>query len=211
MAHENKKKDLNTMIEIFGYFSETQRNDEEFLIIGFSPTSIPIKQRWRNNGLSADFVADYFTTFFPVSDEDPSTRERQMQIKGAVSYIANELLENAMKYNYEACQHPIKFGLYLQEEGNEGSVTIVMLATNSVSPTNFDKFKKFIQDLTSADPDEFYFNQLEKSAEDESIDSSGLGLVTMINDYGAKLGWKFESNPIHPEEIAVTTMVQFPL
>ncbi len=98
------------MIEIFGDFSESKLNNEEFLIIGFSPTSIPIKQRWRNNGLSADFVADYLTTFFPVSDEDPSTRERQVEIKGAVSYIANELLENAMKYNDEVLTSNQKSG-----------------------------------------------------------------------------------------------------
>ena len=199
------------MIEIFGDFSESKLNNEEFLIIGFSPTSIPIKQRWRNNGLSADFVADYLTTFFPVSDEDPSTRERQVQIKGAVSYIANELLENAMKYNHEASKYSIKFGLYLQEEENDSLFSTVLIATNSVSPANLDKFKQFIQDLTSSDPDEFYFKQLEKSAEDQTGESSGLGFVTMINDYGATLGWKFESKPTELKEITVTTMVQLPL
>ncbi len=199
------------MIEIFGDFSESKLNNEEFLIIGFSPTSIPIKQRWRNNGLSADFVADYLTTFFPVSDEDPSTRERQVQIKGAVSYIANELLENAMKYNDDASKYSIKFGLYLQEEENDSLVSTVLIATNSVSPANLDTFKQFIQDLTSSDPDEFYFKQLEKSAEDQTGESSGLGFVTMINDYGATLGWKFESKPTELKEITVTTMVQLPL
>jgi hypothetical protein len=33
----------------------------EYLKIGFSPTSIPIQQRWRNNGLSANFLADYLS------------------------------------------------------------------------------------------------------------------------------------------------------
>ena len=86
------------MIQIFGDFIE-QPPSQEYLIIGFSPSSIPLKQRWRNNGLSADFLADYLTTFFPGNEDDPSTIERQAEIKSAVSYIANELLENAMKFN----------------------------------------------------------------------------------------------------------------
>lgn len=37
---------------------------QEFLLINFSSSSIPLNQRSRNNGLSADFIADYLTTFF---------------------------------------------------------------------------------------------------------------------------------------------------
>ncbi len=99
----------------------------------------------------------------------------------------------------------------MQEEENDSLFSTVLIATNSVSPANLNKFKEFIQDLTSSDPDEFYFKQLEKSAEDKTGESSGLGFVTMINDYGATLGWKFESKPTEPEEITVTTMVQLPL
>ncbi|MDP8966289.1 MAG: ATP-binding protein, partial [Cyanobacteriota bacterium] len=43
---------------------------------------------------------------------------------------------------------------------------------------------------------------------DESESISGLGLLTMINDYQAQLGWKFETIQKDPEAIAVTTMVQ---
>ena len=53
--------------EIYGDFQEDIPGSDQFLVISFSPSSIPLKQRWRNNGLSADFVADYLTTFFPAS------------------------------------------------------------------------------------------------------------------------------------------------
>ena len=87
------------MAEIFGDFIDYLPSSQEFLIIGFSPSSTPLKQRWRNNGLSADFLADYLTTFFPGKEDDPNTIQRQAEVKNAVSYIANELLENAMKFN----------------------------------------------------------------------------------------------------------------
>jgi hypothetical protein len=46
--------------------------------------------------------------------------------------------------------------------------------------------------------------------QDESS-GSGLGLLTIMNDYMAKVGWKFESNSQHPEITTVTTMVQLDL
>ena len=39
----------------------------------------------------------------------------------------------------------------------------------------------------------------------EDSNKSCLGLLTMINDYGAQLGWRFEANPAHPEIQTVTT------
>ena len=70
----------------------------EYLKIRFSPSPVPLQQRWRNNGLSAAFVADYLSTFF--LDQDPAVSACQVEIKGAFSYLANELLENAMKSSY---------------------------------------------------------------------------------------------------------------
>ena len=40
---------------------------------------------------------------------------------------------------------------------------------------------------------------------------SGWGLLTMINDYGAELGWRFEANPRSLGTITVSTMALLPL
>ena len=189
------------MIEIFGDFIE-RKNSQEYLIVGFSPSSIPLKQRWRNNGLSADFLADYLTTFFPGNQDDSSSLTRQAEIKSAVSYIANELLENAMKFNDENSQYPIDLKLQLHKDG------LIFSVANSISPPSVDKFQRYIQKLLVSDPSEMYIEKLEKNAADESSTDSGLGLLTMLNDYSAKMGWKFETVQKDPEVIAVTTMVQ---
>src|SRR5438132_10066674 len=102
------------MARIFGPFIERKDNDGEYLKIGFSPTSIPIQQRWRNNGLSADFLADYLSTFFP--GDDSAADEPYAELKSAVSYVANELLENAMKFSYAPPQHAISIAMYLEAE-----------------------------------------------------------------------------------------------
>jgi hypothetical protein len=189
------------MIQTFGDFIELPAS-QEYLIIGFSPSSIPLKQRWRNNGLSADFMADYLATFFPGNEDDSSTIERQAEIKSAVSYIANELLENAMKFNNETSEYPIDIKLQLESDG------VIFSVVNSISPQAVDKFQAYIQQLLASEPSELYIQQLEKNAADESCTDSGLGLLTMLTDYSAKIGWKFQTVHQDPEVIAVTTMVQ---
>ena len=193
------------MTEIFGEFNDILSPSQEYLVLQFSPSSIPLKQRWRNNGLSADFMAYYFMTFFPGSDEDSDTDSKQAEIKGAVSYIANELIENAMKFNDETSPHPISISLHLHQD------KLIFLTTNSVSPEKVGDFQAYIQQVTTSDTEELYISQLEKSPEDETCTASRLGVLTMINDYLAKVGWKFETVQQEPKIITVTTMVQLTL
>lgn len=192
--------------EIFGDFIDG-RQTQEYLIIGFSPTSIPIKQRWRNSGLSADFLADYVSTFFTSEDDDSD--DKQAEIKDAVSYVANELLENAMKFSNDASKHPVGIGLHLEQD------VVRFYVTNSVNPSQLNGFQSFIQEILSEDPDDLYLRQLEQNAEDENNSDSGLGFLTMINDYEATLAWKFETVQEAAQLegdvgklVTVTTMVQ---
>jgi len=196
------------MPQIFGDFVENFPPEQDALELTFTPNSLPIKKRWRSNRLSAHFVADYFSNFLPVDEDDPAQERRLKESKGAVSYVANELLENAMKFNNSTTSFKIKFGIHFIEEAE---VTAVIFATNSVSSEGLDKFQVFIQELLSSDPGDFYVQQIEKSAEDENSEASGLGFLTMLNDYSAKLGWKFETIQEEPKIIAVTTMVLIPV
>ena len=191
------------MAQIFGDFLKREETSCEYLKIGFSPTSVPIQQRWRNNGLSADFLADYLSTFFP--GEDPTSTERKSEIKGAVSYIANELLENAMKFSHSPSQHAISVDVYLDEDA------ISLYVTNSVNPNSLEDFQRFIQRLVTEDTDELFLEQLTHNAETKDSDSSGLGYLTMINDYGATLAWQFV--PLNPDDtvMTVTTMARMPV
>ncbi|MEO0869743.1 MAG: ATP-binding protein, partial [Cyanobacteria bacterium J06642_11] len=177
------------MTKIFGTFRENiPKTYHEYLELGFSPTSLSVQQRWRNNGLSADFVADYLTTFLPVFDTNGQHTEQQIEIKGAINYIANELLENAMKFNHEPSEEPIKFSLHLLP-GTPAN--IVLSVSNGLSPTGCHKLQDFIQDFLTSDPEEFYIRQLEKSVAEETSSGSGMGFITIRNDYQAQLGWKF--------------------
>jgi hypothetical protein len=187
--------------QIFGYFIDKPLSQDQ-LTLKFSPSSIPIKERWRNNGLSADFMADYLATFVPRDDDNPDSIQRQDELKGAASYIANELLENSMKY----CDYRVKYPVTIQLQLDADQIRFFV--SNSISAESAQSFITFIEELTNSDPNEMYFRQIENNAEDDSGDSSGLGLLSMINDYSAMLGWKFQLIQEKPEIIAVTTMVQ---
>jgi len=193
------------MQKLFGEFIVEFPPEQDSLELSFTPSSFPIKQRWRNNRLSAHFIADYFTNFLPVAEDDPDQERRIKERKGAISYVANELLENAMKYHDESSKNKVRFGICFLEDPSD--VTAVLYASNNVKEEGVDKLEAFVNELLSSDPDEMYVRQVEKSVEEDS-EASGLGLLTMINDYSAKIGWKLDVAETESPNIIVTTMAQ---
>lgn len=190
------------MTKFFGHYIDNIAECNEYLRLEFSPYFITWKQRWKNNGLSADFIANYLATCFPQFEQVMDQANLEAEFRHAVSYVANELLENAMKFSSRKRSYPVD--IILQLHGDR----IIFLVNNSSDTELVETFQAFIQELLTEDPIELYIQHLENAANDENSTISGLGLLTMINDYGAKLGWKFE--PIHSESlvISVTTMVQ---
>lgn len=190
--------------QVFRDFVESTQKKEN-LTLGFSSSSsLAIEERWRNNGLSADYIADYLTTVFNTDDNQSANEEYLAEIKSSASYIANELLENGMKYCNEQTHHPITF--HVELAANE----IRFFLENTVIPASAEKLKEFIEELNNSDPDELYIRQLEKtgSVEFEDNTSSGLGFLSIINDYSAKVGWKFQTLEQNPLLMSVTTLVR---
>ena len=194
------------MSQVFGEFIEELPLEQDSLELSFTCCSQPVKKNWPNNRLSAFFVADYFSNLLPINEDETQAEERISERKNAVSYVGNELLENAMKFSEEIPPYTVKFGIHFLDELEEA--TVIMFTKNSITIPSFENFQAFIEELLSSDPNELYVQQIEKTAEDENSEASGLGLLTMINDYSAKLGWKFEPDPSNPQMIAVTTMAQ---
>ena len=191
------------MKQSFGEFIEQQEGDGEYLKIGFRPASITLQQRWRNNGLSADFLAGYLSTFFP--GEDSAAATRQAGIKDATSFIANELLENAMKFSYAASQHTVTIEMFLDTDA------VRLYSANGIAPEAVAPFQQFVNKLLTSDTNALYIEQLERNANAEGDAGSGLGFLTMINDYGARLAWSFSPHANDRDQILLTTMVRLPV
>lgn len=187
------------MIEIYGNYIEPDRT-REYFIISFSASKRPFQQRWKTNSLSAEFLAEYWGTFFPASR--PADAESRHEIRDAVSYITNELLENALKFNCSTGDDAICIGIYLV------SSDLIFYITNSIADEDADLFRLYIEKLLSGDISGLYFEQIEQNAAEGGDEFSKLGLLTILNDYNAEMAWKFEKKDKAASARRVTTMVR---
>lgn len=185
---------------VFGKFLDPLPCTEEYLTMNFSPTTGSRKEYWRNNGISADFLGDYFASFFPITEDTQAIIDKREEIKATVSFIANELLENAMKYSDQSMLLPVSISLHLYEH------ELVFIAANHTHRDTAAIYQNFIKEIISFDIDELYTKQMEKAAMGES--GSSLGLLTMVNDYNAELGWQFRQLPEMPDIFKVVIMVR---
>jgi hypothetical protein len=177
----------------------------EYLTLAFSPISAPLRSRWRNNGLSADFLGDYVTTFLPARDGVPAFEDRQNELKHAVTYIANELLENAMKYHQPDVDIPIRIHLELASDH------ITVTVSNGIGVVQAGLYKAFVEYLKQGDVSDLLLRQQEESAMSSEPALSSLGLLTMISDYDAQLDWRFIVHPTHPGSMTVSTSAVLPI
>jgi len=181
------------ILQTFGDVIDQLPDNHEYLAIEFSPSTVPINQLWRNNSISADFIGDYITSFFTNDDN-----VKPNKIRETVSYIANELLENAMKF-YDQTSH---CSICIQIEWCKESLLFVV--TNSIPNQAIEPFQAFLQTLINTDPQELWMEKLANHSEEDN--SSGLGLLTMRLYYEAKLGWTFEILEKEPAVIVTTTV-----
>jgi len=190
------------MQKTIGKFIERDTNkDHEFLIINFSPTTLPLDKKWRNNGLTAVFFAEYLSAFFPGEDE--ASKRRRSEVKGAVDYIANELLENAMKFSFLAHEAAVQLCVVLKPK----MVTFYM--TNCVEAASIEAWCKKLNLLIMEDTEALFMQQIEDNCEKNS--GSSLGYLTMINDWNVSLAWKFEPFEGNEKAQQVTVMAHLPI
>lgn len=179
--------------EIYGDFQVNMRGCNDFLTLNFTLSDEQRLLRWSNYGLSADFLGDYFASFFPGTCLDGEQISRRDEVKSVVSFVSNELLENAVKYGRHSQTLPVTITLRLFGD------MIVFEASNPSTAEHVKGYRAFVQQLVSGDPAELYFRQLEQTA--AGTGQSQMGILTMINDYQARFGWRFSPMPSEAESI----------
>lgn len=187
-------------LQTFGDFQDEAIVSREYLTIVFSPSSLSLRERWRTNRLSANFLADYFSTFFPGEGQPAGMSDPKSELMGVITFIANELLENAMKFSDATSTEAVMLTLQLYPD------KLVFLTKNQINSSTEVQLRSFIQAFLASDPAELYIQQIEQQAQDENSSSSGLGILTIVNDYAARVGWLFEA--VEDAGTIVTTKVQ---
>jgi hypothetical protein len=158
---------------------------------------------WSNCGRLADLLARLFA---PLC-QDLTGEQAGLPVEeaaSAISFVGNELIENALKFHHNpALPLSLKVSLYPSR--------LVFQVSNNISSRAGAAFKKYLRRVVNGDPTELLLEKMEENALDPAGNSSGLGILTILSDYRAKAGWKFETLSGQPDEITVHSMVQLPL
>ncbi|GAB4149115.1 MAG: DUF6272 family protein [Cyanobacteria bacterium J069] len=186
-------------VRTFGAFEEETVPSAESLTLVFAPSALPMRDRWRTHRLSAVFLADYFSTFFTSAEKPGGITDPRSELVSSITFIANELLENAMKFSLPQPQQPVVLTVQLCPQ------RLVFLTQNCAHPAVVEQLQRYIETLLQSDPMTLYIQTMEHNAATVS-DGSGLGILTILNDYTSRVGWRFE--PLPEGQVLVTTQVQ---
>ena len=140
----------------------------------------PLGVSWQHASATCEFLGDVFAMRHARAGQDYN------EARHAIIYLVNELLENAIKFRAPG-------DIEVRGSLEDGNFEITL--TNRAPPDTAVKFQGLLAELTTRDPGELLIERIEANAADENSSGSGLGLLTLMNDYGARLGWQFSEAP----------------
>lgn len=136
----------------------------------------PLDLSWHHCATTSDFIADVFALRFQ------SSRNDYREVRHSIGYLVNELIENAVKF-----RAPGEITIEAAIESESFKIKV----SNVVDVETTAKFQNLLSEITAGDPGELLIQRIEENAADPQTTNSGLGLLTLMNDYGASLAWVF--------------------
>lgn len=182
------------MSTCIGDFREFTSQGGARVTLVFYPADFQV--RWSQCSATADFFAEYFAA---VPACKPADDDARAEFIGTVSYVVNELVENAVKFSVGE-RVEITVGLDRGE--------LVVLVENQLLAATVDVLQATFAELAAGDPQELLFARVEANAENPEAGGSGLGFLTMMSDYNAKIGWRFSPVADNPNNVLLETMAR---
>lgn len=136
----------------------------------------PLEIGWNHCSTTSDFLSDFYAMLAGKNGAD------YVETRHSIGYLVNELLENAVKFRSP--------GDIVVEAGLADGC-FEMRVSNHVETGTARRFQKLLEELTVRDPGDLLIERIEQNAEDPEAGGSGLGLLTLMSDYGVELGWTF--------------------
>jgi hypothetical protein len=156
----------------------------------------PLHMTWQHCSQTAEFLGEFFAV------QARQRRFNENEARYNIAYLANELLENVVKFRTP--------GDVELESAIDGS-TFRMMISNWLAAETASRFQGKLKELLARDPGELLIERIEANAAEPLGTASGLGLLTLMNDYGARLGWTFRQTapgePIHLRSFAALALV----
>jgi hypothetical protein len=163
-------------------FGETQHsNSPKAFAMSIVLRHGPLSVTWQHASATCEFLGDVFAVRHAKDGKDYS------EARHSIIYLVNELLENAIKF-----RSPGEIEVYCSLEDGNFELTVRNHANSEIA----SGFQSLLSELTTRDPGELLIERIEANAADGTSSGSGLGLLTLMNDYGARLGWKFSDAPV---------------
>lgn len=138
----------------------------------------PLELIWHHCATTSDFIADLFALRFQ------SSRNDYKEVRHSIGYVINELVENAVKFRAAG---------EIMIEASMDAESFKVKISNLVTGEAASGFQSLLSEITIGDPSELLIQRIEANAADPKMESSGLGLLTLMSDYEARLAWIFSS------------------
>jgi hypothetical protein len=138
----------------------------------------PLDLSWKHCAMTSDFVAEFVALRYRAS------RSLYKEVRHNVGYLTNELIENAVKFRAS--------GEILVEATVTDSAFRAKVS-NFVDRQTAERFQHLLSEITAGDPGDLLIERIEANAADTGASGSGLGLLTLMSDYGAHFAWVFGS------------------
>ncbi|MBB3659118.1 hypothetical protein FHX15_004382 [Rhizobium sp. BK650] len=136
----------------------------------------PLDLGWKHCAITSDFVAEIVALRYRKS------RNLYREVRHDVRFLTNELVENAVKFRAA--------GEIVIEASVENDVFRAKVS-NLVDEDASRQFQDLLSQITVSDPGELLIKRIEANATDANTTGSGLGLLTLMSDYGAHFAWVF--------------------
>lgn len=167
---------MTTSEAVFGQFVDPAEAPPPLSHMHVQLLPLDMIVQWGRCGQTADYIASYLAYHF----RDFS---RAMNV---LSTVLNELIENAVKFSADKMQPIHLAALFFGD-------TLLLQSTNPIREDQDEAFREFVERLFSEDLDDLFVTQVEHSAENDT-ELSGLGLITLKNDYVSGMGMRFHSD-----------------
>jgi hypothetical protein len=182
------------MDAILGEIDAAALDGEPALALQFDLRRMPV--RWALCAIIADFYSEYLVAQAESGAARPDAEQRH-----TISYVINELVENAVKFNS---------GPRIGVSVTRTPKGLVFTVRNGVKLADIDKVKASFTSLLAGEPGELLLRRIEQNAMGGG-GGSGIGYLTLMSDYGVKLGWRFEADADEPGMITLSTVAQLSL
>ncbi|MCY4263527.1 MAG: ATP-binding protein [Gammaproteobacteria bacterium] len=136
----------------------------------------PLELAWKHCDITADFLGKLHAVWSGQADTDAN------EIRHNVSYIINEMLENAVKFSCSPC---------VELDTGLGHKKFLLRIVNAITRDSAMQFQELLNKMEKGDPSSLLIERLEFNAADPNLTGSGLGLLTLMSDYSVEFFWKF--------------------